>query len=133
MIPNSQLSEIIEKLNEDRKATLAEFLCECFKNKHIEIYLGDAYEDISTEQVSTTYPAVFTGKVIAAYRECLILEGGYTDRRNKVSKFGKQIFINERAIRGLCEVDGNGILDDIFLRSRESVEVKNLSGKKSDD
>lgn len=128
MISNTDLSNIIKDLNKKRTATLAEFIYACFKDKHIEIYLGDAYEDISVEQISTTYPAVFTGKVIAAYKECLILEGGYVDRKNKATKFGKQIFVNERAIRGLCEVDGNGILDDIFLRSRESVEIKKISG-----
>lgn len=130
MIKQEDLERIINDLNKERKATLAEFLYATFKGKFIEVYLGDAYEDVKTEQVSMTYPAVFTGKVIAAYKECLVLEGSYIDRRFKTNKFGKQIFLNERAIRGLCEVDGNGIIDDIFLRSREALDVKNLQDKK---
>ena len=131
MIPQSQLDEVIKDLNTDRKATIAEFLYELFKDKFVEVYLGDAYESISVDQISTTYPAVFSGKVVGAYKECLILEGTYIDRRDKkrAPKVGKQIFISERSIRGLCEVDGNGILDDIFLRSREALEHKGFHKK----
>ena len=65
--------EIIDaiKLVQGSGKTFAEFLAELFKDKFIEVYVGDAYEDVSTEQISTTYPAVFCGKVVAAYRECL--------------------------------------------------------------
>ena len=34
--------------------TIAEFLSIVFKDKFIEVYLGDAYEDVSTEQISTS-------------------------------------------------------------------------------
>lgn len=129
MIPRDELDRVIADLNVERKATIAEFLYALFKDKVIEVYLGDAYEDVSTEQVSTTYPAVFSGKVIAAYKECLIMEGTYTDRRSKQTKIGKQIFISERSIRGLAEVDGQGIFDDIFLRSREALDHSKLHNK----
>jgi len=137
MIPRTELNSVIADLNITREATVAEFLCTLFKGKFIEVYLGDVYEEVSTEQISTTYVAVFSGKVIGAYRECLIMEGAYVDRsplqgktgKQLSFKIGKQIFISERAIRGLCEVDGNGILDDIFLRSRETIEVKTLALK----
>jgi hypothetical protein len=79
--------------------------------------------------VSTPYAAVFSGKVIAAYKECLVMEGLYIDRRSKSNKIGKQIFISERSIRGFCEVDGNGMIDDIFLRSREASQIKELVKK----
>jgi hypothetical protein len=132
MIPREALTSVVDELNVDRDATVAEFLCKLFKGKFIEVYLGDAYEEVNSEQISTTYPAVFSGKVIGAYRECLIMEGSYIDRRltrdrnmkNVSYKSGKQIFISERAIRGLCEVDGRGIIDDIFIRSRETIELK---------
>lgn len=135
MIPREELTSVVAELNVDREATVAEFLCKLFKGKFIEVYLGDAYEEVSTEQISTTYPAVFSGKVIGAYRECLIMEGSYIDRRllqtkidkNIIYKSGKQIFISERAIKGLCEVDGSGVVDDIFIRSREAVELKDLA------
>jgi hypothetical protein len=134
MIPQKELDDVITKMNIDNESkgshsTIAEFLYTLFKDKFVEVYLGDSYEDISTEQVSTPYAAVFSGRVIAAYKECLVMEGAYIDRRTRASKIGKQIFISERSIRGFCEVDGNGILDDIFLRSREATEVKNLTTK----
>jgi hypothetical protein len=128
MIPQEQIDSVIAQLNKNREATIAEFLYTLFKDKFVEVYLGDAYEDVSTEQVSTPYAAVFSGRVVAAYKECLVMEGSYIDRRTRECRIGKQIFISERSIRGLCEVDGNGILDDIFLRSREALETKNLAG-----
>ena len=102
--------------------TFAEFLAETLKDKIIEIYLGDSYEEISTEQVSISYPAVFCGKIVAAYRECLVISSIYVDKRKSI-KSGNLIFINERAIRALCQVNGEGFLEDMFLRSRESVHV----------
>lgn len=104
--------------------TFAEFLAELFKDKFIEIYLGDSYEEISMEQISTSYPAVICGKVIAAYRECLIINGAHVN--NKKIQLGNMLFINERAIRALTEIDGNGILEEMLLRSRESLDIKAL-------
>lgn len=44
--------------------TFAEFIADLFKDKCIEIYLGDSYEQVSTEQISENIPAVFSGKVV---------------------------------------------------------------------
>ena len=46
------------------------------------------------------------------------------DKINKKMKLGNIVMINERAIRGLTEIDGNGIMEDMFLRSKESLIVK---------
>ena len=35
------------------------------------------------QQVSTSYPAVFCGKVVAAYRECLIINCAYVGKGGK--------------------------------------------------
>ena len=134
MIPQNELERAIERMKEVNAqrgihSTIAEFWYELFKDKYVEVYLGDEYENVSTEQVSTPYPTVFCGKVIAAYKECLVMEGAYIDRKNKTYNLGKQIFISERSVRGLCEIDGNGIIDDIFLRSRETVLLKELAVK----
>jgi hypothetical protein len=127
MVPITDLENIIADLNKDRIATVAEFLCKVFKEKVVEVYQGDIYEEISFDQISSTYPAVFSGKVIAAYEHCLVLEGSYIDRKTNRRKLGKQIFISDRCIKALCEVDGKGILDDIFLRSRETIELKAMA------
>lgn len=122
MVPELHVKSVIEKLQGSGK-TFAEFLAEVFQDKFLEIYVGDSYEDLSTEQVSTTYPAVFCGKVVAAYRECLIINAAYIDNSRHL-RLGNMMFINERAIRALNEIDGNGILEDMMLRSKESLDIK---------
>lgn len=105
--------------------TFAEFLADSLGDRVVEIYLGDSYEEVSTEQISTSYPAVFCGKIIAAYRECLIINCVHVDK-NKQIKLGHIMFINERAIRSLHEVDGSGVIEDMFLRSRETPYIAKL-------
>lgn len=125
MPSEQQVKDLVQQFNENgRNKTFAEFLAELFAGKFIEIYLGDSYEEISTEQISTSYPAVFCGKVITAYRECLVLNSVYADKHSRTMKLGNVLFINERAIRGLTEVDGRGIMEDMFLRSTESSLIK---------
>lgn len=124
MVTEQAVLEAVEDCNKDRTKTFAEFIVTVFKGKFIEIYLGDAYEDVSTEQISTSYPAVFCGQVVAAYRECLILNSIFTNPASKQLQLGNMVFISERAIRGLNEIDGNGIIEDMFLRSRESLDIK---------
>jgi hypothetical protein len=117
--------EVIDaiKLVQGSGKTFAEFLAELFKDKIIEVYVGDAYEDVSTEQISTTYPAVFCGKVVAAYRECLVLNCAFVNN-NRHLQLGNLMFVNERAIRALNEVDGLGTLEDMMLRSKETLDIK---------
>lgn len=123
------IKDKVSEMNKDRTKTFAEFIATVFKDKFVEIYLGDSYEEVSTEQISTAYPAVFSGKVIDAFKECLVLSAAYIGK-DKVLKLGHLMFISERAIRALNEVDGEGIMEEMFLRSRESVEVKEHFEKK---
>ena len=37
---------------------------------------------------------------------------------------GNMMFVSERAIRALNEIDGNGIMEDMMLRSKESLALK---------
>lgn len=124
MASEKQVLETIQKLNGSGK-TFAEFIAELFKDKFIEIYVGDIYEDVSLEQVSTAYPAVFCGKVIGAYRECLIINCAF-ENSGKHLQLGNIMFVNERAIRALNEIDGLGIIEDMMLRSKESLAIKTL-------
>ena len=125
MPSESQVKALVEEFNEHhRTKTFAEFLAALFKDKYIESYLGDSYEEVSTEQISTSYPAVFCGKVVAAFKECLVLNSVYVDKVSKKIKMGNMLIINERAIRGLTEIDGSGIMEDMFLRSKESLVIK---------
>jgi hypothetical protein len=105
-----------------REKTFAEFVSTFYKDKFVELYVGDTYENISTEQISTPYPAVFCGKVVAAFKECLIIQTVYVDQHKKY-KLGNLMFISERAIRALSEVNGNGLLEDMFLQSKETLDI----------
>jgi len=123
MIPVEQIKDLIDKSNIDKKSSFAEFIAKLFDSKFIEIYLGDAYEEVSTEQISTTYPAVFCGKVVGAYKECLIINAAFINKHKKY-QMGNIVFINERSIRALNEVDENGIMEEMFIRSRECIIMK---------
>lgn len=103
--------------------TFAEFISDLFKGEFIELYLGDSYEDVSTEQVTTSYPAVFCGKVIGAYKECLVLDSCYLDIKTKEYKMGNLVFINERGIRALNQVNNDGTLQDMFVRSTDAKRI----------
>jgi hypothetical protein len=122
MVSEKHIINTIQQLQGSGK-TFAEFLAEIFKDKFLEIYLGDTYEDVSTEQVSTAYPSVFCGKVVTAYRECLILNCCFVGK-NRHLQLGNMMFINERAIRALTEVDGKGTIEAMMLRSKETLDIK---------
>lgn len=132
MTSEQDIKNLVQHFNENhRNKTFAEFLSELFTGKYVEIYLGDSYEEVSTEQISTNYPAVFCGKVITAFKECLVLNSVYVDKQSNKMKLGNMLFVNERAIRGLTEIDGQGIMEDMFLRSKETKIIKdNFVGKK---
>lgn len=124
------LNDILNKITElksdhEHKKTFAEFVDESLHGQLVEIYWGDAYEEISTDQISQQYPAVFCGRVDGAYREVLLITCAYVDKKTRKIELGKLIFINERAIRALTVVDGNGLMQDMFLRSRETMDVLN--------
>lgn len=123
MVTEQQVLDTVQECNKDRTRTFAEFIASVFKGKFIEIYLGDSYEEVSLEQTSTAYPAVFCGKVVAAYRECLVLNSVYISSTTKKMEMGNLVFISERAIRGLNEIDGHGVIEDMFLRSKESFDI----------
>lgn len=124
MVTEEHVLDAVQECNSDRTKTFAEFIALVFKDKFIEIYLGDSYEDVSLEQTNTSYPAVFCGQVVTAYRECLVLKGVYNNAATKTPTLGNLVFISERAIRALNEIDGKGIIEDMFLRSRESLDIK---------
>ncbi len=125
MVTEQLVLDTVEECNVARTKTFAEFIATVFKDKIVEIYLGDSYEEVSLEQTSMAYPAVFCGQVVSAYKECLVIRGVYVDAKNKETTFGNLVFISERAIRGLNEINGEGTMEDMFLRSKEAVTVFN--------
>ena len=126
MTTSAEVLQTIAKLQGSGK-TFAEFLAELFHDKFVEIYVGDSYEDISIEQVSITYPAVFCGKIIGAYREALVINSAHIGQSHSV-QLGNIMFINERAIRALTEVNRHGTIEDMMLRSHETLDIKRQLG-----
>jgi len=124
MVTEQEVQELATS-SKNSGRTLAEFIAELYKGKFLEIYVGDSYEEISVDQVSTSYPAVFCGKVVTAYREALVINCVFTNQANKL-QLGNIVCISERAIRALNEVDGKGTLEDMLLRSKETLAIKEM-------
>lgn len=135
MNSKEEISNLIAQFNAtERQKTFAEFISVLLKDKFVEIYMGDSYEEVSVEQISTSYPAVFCGKIVGAFKECLILDSFYntvTPGKVKEQKMGNLIFINERGIRTLTEIDGQGTVNDLFIKSgSESAQIKKYDENK---
>ena len=122
MVSEQAIKDMVEQCKGSGK-TFAEFIAELFKDKFVEIYVGDSYEELSTDQVSVSYPAVFCGKIVAAYRECLVINSVFVNHAKHL-QLGNMMFISERSIRAMSEIDGNGIIEDMMLRSKESLDIK---------
>ena len=115
--------------------TFAELLAMVLKDKIVEIYLGETYEDLKFQDSGSKSPSVLVGKIITAYAECIVLDCVYVDLsdnnpdyRQKRLKFGNIVCLNERAIRTVTEVDDRGGLKDTFLSTRDGRIVKAVSG-----
>lgn len=119
-IDESLLQSCVD-VSREKDFSLAEFIAYSLKDQLIEVYVGDSYEQISTEQVSTNYPAVFIGKVVTAYKECLILNCCFV--KNKELKFGNPLFINERSIRAVNIATGEGMIIEMFSKSHETKTI----------
>ena len=133
--PNEFL-EAIAKLNQnpnEPKLTMAEFVAMVWKDRFVEIYIGDTYEDIKLEDTTQKVPAILVGQIICAYAECLILNCAYKDLRTGKFAFGNVVPLNERGIRTITEIDLKGGLKDTFLDVKDGprvVEALRLLGVK---
>lgn len=108
-----------------RSVSLAEVIADIYKGKFIEIYIGETFEDIKRNDSSTKVCSVICGKVITAYAECLFVECAYLSQVSKKIEFGNIVCVNERTIRILTEVDGEGGLLDTFLSPKYVEVIKN--------
>ena len=130
MATNQDFTDAIAEIRATNTVTLApsfaELIVKVWAGKVVEVYIGDTYEDIKTEEISYKVPAVVIGKVITAYRECLVMDCAYIDQTTGTPKFGNIICLNERGIRHVTEVDGSGMLKDTFLNSKDGKLIKQL-------
>jgi hypothetical protein len=128
MATEKDIASLIQNIHDrqDRSISLAEIVFAAYQGKIIEVYVGDTYEDIKYEDSNKCYPAVVIGKVVAAFKECLVLNCAFIDQSSKKPRFGNIIFLNERSIRFITEVDSNGLLREVFLNSRDAKIIKDL-------
>lgn len=112
------IEDKIESLkNSNTRLTFSELIADIAKNKKVELYMGDEYETVVTDQVSEPYPAVFFGTVIGAHNECLILDSSESKYR---LPFKGILFIQERGIKAaVISEDNEGMLENLFLRSKD--------------
>lgn len=124
----TQALSLIEQFQGQEK-TLAEFLGNLLKDQLVEIYLGDSYETISLEQHSTSYPALLCGKILGAYKECLVFNAAHYSRANEIT-LGKIIFINERGIRFVNPINKSVSSKDMFFNHSDSASLKKFLSDK---
>ena len=107
-----------------RDLSFAELVYKLMKDKLVEVYIGDTYEDLKSQDSTTKVNAVICGIVKAAYGDCLLLDCAYVDQVNKKVIFGNIVCLNERSIRTLTEVDNSGSLKDTCISSKETLFIK---------
>lgn len=130
MATGKNFIETIAQLNlNGEKLTMAELMAKVLKDKVVEIYIGDTYEDIKFDDSTQKCVSVLIGKIITAYAECIVLDCIYIDQIDKKPKTGNIVCLNERAIRTITEVDDSGVLKDTFLSTRDTKVVKSLFKK----
>ena len=67
--------------------------------------------------------------MVTAYKECLVISAATVDKKSKKLKLGNILFVNERAIRFLTEVNDDGILKDMYIKSEETLDIKSMIGQ----
>ena len=107
-----------------RDLSFAELVYKLMKDKLVEVYIGDTYEDLKSQDSTMKVNAVICGIVKGAYGDCLILDCAYVEQNSKKIIFGNIVCLNERSIRTLTEVDNNGSLKDTFISSKEALLIK---------
>lgn len=128
MLSEKKIIDVINSSTADKK-NFAEFLCDLYKDKVVEIYFGDEYEQINVDQISTSYPCILCGKIIGAYGNCLIINCIYVDQITKKACLGNIICINDFHIKVIKEVDKQGMIQDTFLRNKDSIIIKSVFGE----
>lgn len=123
MAHSNEFVEAINSLKGEPKLTMAELLAKVWKDKFVEIYIGDTYEDLKSEDSTTKVPSILVGKIIAAYAECIILNCAYNDHITGKISFGNVVCLNERGIRTVTEIDYKGGLKDTFIDIKNSRKI----------
>jgi len=101
--------------------SFAEKVAEDLKDKLVEILIGESYEELQLDQMSSNYPAVIVGKVLEGFGNVLVLDCAYVENRH--IRFGKKIYLNDYTIQYLSELDGKCSLEDLLLRAKDTKQI----------
>jgi hypothetical protein len=101
-------------------------LLDHFKDKYVQIYIGDQYEEIQQFDFSQTINGTIYGKLLDISGEFLILDCFYYDNRNL--KSGNIIFVNSWHIKVISEIKKEGSISDVLLSVEDINVVKKLIG-----
>lgn len=107
--------------------TYAEAIYDDLKDKTVEMLIGESYEELSLDQMTSHYPAVIVGKVVNAIGQTLVLDCLYV--RNRKAVFGKRVYINDFCIKLISEVDDKCVLEDLLLRGRDTRSINKMQEK----
>lgn len=120
-LPSLELPPVAP-LSLKKDLTYAKSISEELSGYMVEIYLGENYEQIKMDQYEKNIPGVICGKVVGARGNVLIVEANIFN--GKPHDDYKKVYINDFAIKFICELDGTdiGVLN-IFLDSRKSART----------
>ena len=99
------------------------------KGKIVEIYLGDVYEQINLTDVTINVNGTIVGKLIDADGDCLEMDCHYVDQDSKIPHMSNTIYINSYNIKAITEINGSGVLSDIFTKPKLSRKIVKPKGK----
>lgn len=102
--------------------TFAEHIFEKLENQLVEVLIGESYEELQLDQLTSNYPAVVVGKIIEAFGNVLVLDCSYYEK--KQLKSNKILYINDFTIKCLSPIDGNVSIEELLLRSRNTKAIK---------
>lgn len=109
----NNINKILDSLNSNKKtSTFAETIAHIFKDKKIEIYLGDQHEQLQKSDSTILINQSILGTVIGAHGDCLIINSLFY-KNNKIHD-GNIIFVNGYNIKAISELDNNGSMYDTF-------------------
>lgn len=118
-----QIINVISSLkSENKTATFSELVSKIYKDKIIEIYFGDIYEQINLADFSPNVFISICGKIIDAHGDCLFIDSYYVDEDKEI-KSGNIVTINGYNVKAILEVDGSGQLKDILLSTRSTKKI----------
>lgn len=97
-----------------------------FKDKYVQVYIGDQYEELQQFDYSQTVNGTIYGKFLNVCGEFLILDCFYYD--NKELKSGNIVFVNSWHIKSILEVKSKGSMSDVLLSIKDIVLIRKLIG-----